>query len=53
MDIGNIKSQIKINMKYKLSDILKEISFNKIFHLEGILIMDHNKRNQKDVLSDP
>ena len=39
-------------MKYKLSDILKEISFNKIFHLEGILIMDHNKRNQKDVLSD-
>lgn len=39
-------------MSYKLVDLLSEIAFNKIFHLEGILIMDHNKRNQKDVLSD-
>ena len=39
-------------MSYKLIDLLSEININKIFHIKGILIIDHNKRDQKDILSD-
>ena len=39
-------------MSYKLIDLLIEININKIFHIKGILIIDHNKRDQKDILSD-
>jgi hypothetical protein len=39
-------------MKYKLADLLNEIGFEKIYHVGGILIVDPDKRNQKDILSD-
>ena len=35
-----------------LSKLLNEGTLDKIFHLEGILIVDDEKRNQKDILSD-
>lgn len=36
----------------KLKDLISEIDSNKIFHIEGVLIVDDEKRNQKDILSD-
>jgi len=35
-----------------LSKLLSEGTLDKIFHLDGILIVDDEKRNQKDILSD-
>ena len=35
-----------------LSKLINEGTLDKIFHLEGILIVDDEKRNQKDILSD-
>jgi hypothetical protein len=35
-----------------LSKLLNEGSLNKIFHLDGVLIVDDTTRNQKDILSD-
>lgn len=35
-----------------LSKLLSEGSLNKIFHIEGTLIVDDTTRNQKDILSD-
>lgn len=35
-----------------LSKLLNEGTLDKIFHLEGVLIVDDEKRNQKDILSD-
>jgi hypothetical protein len=35
-----------------ISKLLNEGNLDKIFHLEGILIVDDEKRNQKDILSD-
>jgi hypothetical protein len=35
-----------------LSKLLNEGTLDKIFHLDGILIVDDEKRNQKDILSD-
>ena len=35
-----------------LKNLLNEGTLDKIFHLEGVLIVDDEKRNQKDILSD-
>ena len=35
-----------------LKKLLNEGTLDKIFHLNGILIVDDEKRNQKDILSD-
>jgi hypothetical protein len=35
-----------------LKNLLNEGTLDKIFHLDGILIVDDEKRNQKDILSD-
>ena len=35
-----------------ISKLLNEGTLDKIFHLDGILIVDDEKRNQKDILSD-
>jgi len=35
-----------------ISKLLNEGNLDKIFHLDGILIVDDKKRNQKDILSD-
>lgn len=35
-----------------ISKLLNEGTLDKIFHLNGILIIDDEKRNQKDILSD-
>jgi hypothetical protein len=35
-----------------LSKLLNEGTLDKIFHLDGVLIVDDEKRNQKDILSD-
>jgi hypothetical protein len=35
-----------------ISKLLNEGNLDKIFHLDGILIVDDEKRNQKDILSD-
>jgi len=35
-----------------ISKLLNEGNLDKIFHIEGILIVDDEKRNQKDILSD-
>ena len=36
----------------KLNNLLKESTLDKIFHLNGTLIVDDTTRNQKDMLSD-
>jgi len=36
----------------KLNNLLNESTLDKIFHLDGILIVDDTARNQKDMLSD-
>jgi hypothetical protein len=36
----------------KLNNLLNKASLDKIFHLNGILVVDNNIRNQKDMLSD-
>jgi glycosylphosphatidylinositol transamidase (GPIT) subunit GPI8 len=35
-----------------ISKLLNEGALDKIFHLNGVLIVDDTKRNQKDILSD-
>ena len=35
-----------------LKKLLNESDFEKIFHISGILTVDDNMRNQKDILSD-
>ena len=35
-----------------LKNLLNEGTLDKIFHLDGILIVDDTNRNQKDILSD-
>jgi len=35
-----------------ISKLLNEGNLDKIFHLDGVLIVDDEKRNQKDILSD-
>ena len=35
-----------------LSKLLSEGTLDKIFHLDGVLIVDDTSRNQKDILSD-
>jgi hypothetical protein len=49
---GKTWGKTKEDMKYKLADLLNEIGFEKIYHVGGILIVDPDKRNQKDILSD-
>ena len=36
----------------KLNNLLNEAALDKIFHLDGTLIVDDTARNQKDMLSD-
>ena len=36
----------------KLNNLLNEVALDKIFHLDGTLIVDDKARNQKDILSD-
>ncbi len=36
----------------KLNNLLNEVTLDKIFHLNGTLIVDDTTRNQKDMLSD-
>ena len=36
----------------KLNNLLNEAAIDKIFHLDGTLIVDDKARNQKDMLSD-
>lgn len=43
---GKTWGKTKENM-IKLKDLLSELDSDKIFHIEGVLIIDHNKRNQK------
>ncbi len=36
----------------KLLNLINESSIDKIYHIEGVLIVDDSQRNQKDMLSD-
>jgi hypothetical protein len=36
----------------KLNNLLNEVALDKIFHLDGVLVVDSTARNQKDMLSD-
>jgi len=36
----------------KLTDLILELDSNKIFHIEGNIIIDNQKRNTQDILSD-
>jgi hypothetical protein len=36
----------------KLKDLILELDSEKIFHIEGTIIMDDQKRNVQDILSD-
>lgn len=48
---GKTWGKTKENM-ISLKNILTELESNKIYHIEGIIIIDDQKRNMQDVLSD-
>jgi hypothetical protein len=48
---GKTWGKTKENM-IKLKDLILELDSEKIFHIEGIIIIDNQKRNIQDILSD-
>lgn len=50
--IGDTLKMQYTNKMIKLNNLLNEAVLDKIFHLDGILIVDDTTRNQKDILSD-
>jgi hypothetical protein len=48
---GKTWGKTKENM-IKLKDLILELDSNKIFHLEGTIIIDNQKRDVQDILSD-
>jgi len=48
---GKTWGKTKENM-IKLKDLILELNSEKIFHIEGIIIIDDQKRNIQDILSD-